>query len=304
MLSLDLLHTLFCLIVLQFQDSASTLVHFLLSFTDAQNKDVDESITDPTESRKEICLNDFTYLSKHREYMELNRNPISNGSVNDRTESCDNGQMINLATVTPSSVTFDSNAHDTAVDEGCSFRTDTNCTVVIDHVKNNIEINASQNRESGKPVSSGLMLNVDRLRHRRKKATPHRNPFPMSTGQKVTSQRPQKLIVKRSISTIFKCSRCDKEFKVKSRLRDHQINVHNQSSEHHCIKCDKYFPYASKLKDHMSYHEGIRSYRCHMCPKGFCRKNDLDVHMKTHTRGNSRLYTGRNITNSLEMLHK
>ena len=51
------------------------------------------------------------------------------------------------------------------------------------------------------------------------------------------------------------CDRCERQFRTKSNLLQHQILVHNQTSPYQCLKCNKYFPCGSHLEKHMKSHE-------------------------------------------------
>ena len=81
----------------------------------------------------------------------------------------------------------------------------------------------------------------------------------------------------------LKCDICEKLFKEKSQLSEHQRGVHGIDVRHRCTHCGKGFYSKSRFDSHMRCHLGIRPYPCGICNKAFGSKSGLDCHTRVHT---------------------
>lgn len=113
----------------------------------------------------------------------------------------------------------------------------------------------------------------------------------------------------------YLCEDCGSNFKNPASLRHHRIRKHQPTnnkkectvcnkmipiysmSKHmhthkaytiQCPRCDKMFKNTSTLKQHIRIHEDQRQYKCDMCGVGFNRRDGLRLHMKVHTKSDSR----------------
>lgn len=81
----------------------------------------------------------------------------------------------------------------------------------------------------------------------------------------------------------FKCSNCEKLFRTKSNLKDHQNNCLG-ILPYECRYCDKRFPTTTKLKNHVKLkHDKKFIAICSICNIGFIKVSDYKSHMMTHS---------------------
>ena len=80
-------------------------------------------------------------------------------------------------------------------------------------------------------------------------------------------------------SGLFKCSKCDTEFKKKQNARTHMKVVHLKIKKVICEKCPKLFSSHSELKRHMLSHTQEKNIRCKFCELKFGRKWNLSKHI-------------------------
>ena len=89
------------------------------------------------------------------------------------------------------------------------------------------------------------------------------------------------------ILTALQCSNCEKVFKSKSSLRDHEIRNHGRKGE--IFKCDfesceKDFTNPALLRNHLRTHTDERPFSCSYCNCNFKAKFHMENHSKRHTK--------------------
>ncbi|XP_065086567.1 transcription factor grauzone-like [Ochlerotatus camptorhynchus] len=79
--------------------------------------------------------------------------------------------------------------------------------------------------------------------------------------------------------TAFRCEVCDKTFKSKRYLREHQANVHGSDEQRpfQCDQCNRFFAKESLLQTHKRHHEKMP---CPQCGQVFANSISLKAHMK------------------------
>ena len=83
--------------------------------------------------------------------------------------------------------------------------------------------------------------------------------------------------------TPYQCTYCPKKFSSKDSLTYHE-RTHTGETPYICKVCHKGFKTGSALRYHeISTHGGEKSYECPHCKKQFIQKNDLTIHVRTHT---------------------
>ena len=114
----------------------------------------------------------------------------------------------------------------------------------------------------------------------------------------------------KSISELFQCKTCAKNFTVKKNLMRH-MKIHSGQKPYQCKTCSKCFNNSKtlknhkithtqekpfdcktcfkkfKLKNHLSRHElvhsGEKPFKCNICSKCYKQSNDLQIHIRSHT---------------------
>lgn len=93
-----------------------------------------------------------------------------------------------------------------------------------------------------------------------------------------------------------KCGHCDKTFRRRRGLREHETNVHRLHSPRNelgtvkekkvysCKICVKTFTWSTALSTHKKSHSAIARYKCPKCKKGFKDNSLLWNHVKTHSK--------------------
>nr|XP_033788612.1 zinc finger protein OZF-like isoform X1 [Geotrypetes seraphini] len=118
-------------------------------------------------------------------------------------------------------------------------------------------------------------------------------------------------LMKDAVEKPFKCTKCDRRFRLESKLRNHQ-SLHTLQRRFICLQCKKGFTHKQHLTRHQKIHEerrvlficndcgmsfnhkgnftthrrlhtGERPFSCPECGESFNRKADLIIHQRTHT---------------------
>lgn len=84
---------------------------------------------------------------------------------------------------------------------------------------------------------------------------------------------------------LYECSFCDRQFRVKKSLIQHQ-NIHENIKPYNCQYCEEtFFNNQAKLHHERRIHTFHKPYKCEPCEKSFYTKNEINVHTKRkHTR--------------------
>ena len=88
-------------------------------------------------------------------------------------------------------------------------------------------------------------------------------------------------ITTQHLSEPTKCSYCERTFRSKAGLRDHELTHLNKNPR--CDVCDKSFSNLQSLRDHLVVHVGKRNYKCPSCGKAYIHCRNLRRHMKCHS---------------------
>ena len=84
-----------------------------------------------------------------------------------------------------------------------------------------------------------------------------------------------------SMTPIYQCSICEKNFKKMYLLKRHQICHSDKFFK--CSKCIQKFKRKADLKKHLEIHSDSQTvFQCNICTKILKRKKDLGRHMKIH----------------------
>lgn len=84
---------------------------------------------------------------------------------------------------------------------------------------------------------------------------------------------------------LYDCKYCDRKFRVKKSLIQHQ-NIHENKKPYNCQYCEEtFFNNQAKLHHERRIHTFHKPYKCEPCDKSFYTKNEINVHTKRkHTR--------------------
>ena len=80
----------------------------------------------------------------------------------------------------------------------------------------------------------------------------------------------------------FQCHKCDFKTGHKTRLREHNLYVHEKPHERpQCFLCNKEFESSYNLKKHVTIvHEKLKNFKCTYCEVAYGQKGDLNRHVK------------------------
>lgn len=81
-------------------------------------------------------------------------------------------------------------------------------------------------------------------------------------------------------STVYVCSECGKIAATETALRSHKKYVHQAPRKYKCTICDKAFKVAVVLREHMATHTGEDLYTCPHCPRTFKVSSNMHHHRK------------------------
>lgn len=79
----------------------------------------------------------------------------------------------------------------------------------------------------------------------------------------------------------FKCHHCDKKFRLRCLLKAHLDQV-NGVTAIICMLCNKTFPNKNDLGIHMRSHSNDKPFKCSMCPKAYKTSSARASHQETH----------------------
>ena len=91
------------------------------------------------------------------------------------------------------------------------------------------------------------------------------------------SCKPEEVIIKKKT-----CEICEKSFKTKEHLRQHQRS-HTGEKPFLCISCGKAFTQQGNLIKHMRIHAGTKMFLCEVCSRPFMTKGALTEHSLIHS---------------------
>eukprot|EP00088_Acartia_fossae_P016198 TRINITY_DN19058_c0_g2_i4.p1 TRINITY_DN19058_c0_g2~~TRINITY_DN19058_c0_g2_i4.p1 ORF type:complete len:217 (-),score=29.43 TRINITY_DN19058_c0_g2_i4:123-773(-) len=77
------------------------------------------------------------------------------------------------------------------------------------------------------------------------------------------------------------CEMCPETYSCKSEFIKHVKSHH--TVQFTCDVCHKSFASEKSFKNHKMLHDGVRPFKCEMCPRTYITKNRLNKHVKTHT---------------------
>jgi len=87
------------------------------------------------------------------------------------------------------------------------------------------------------------------------------------------------LTKKHDRKTFHPCSQCDREFKRKASLTRHLKGAHAEDRPYACRDCDRRFTDRDDLKVHLHSHSGAKRYPCSKCSRSFSLKSSLKTHL-------------------------
>ena len=95
------------------------------------------------------------------------------------------------------------------------------------------------------------------------------------------NHKTSKVNEKKSRNASLKCKNCQKSFRQKKKLKEHEV-VHTGGKPFQCATCSKRFSFKSALKNHIMIHDGTFPCHCQTCGKGFPMPSLLKVHERIH----------------------
>ena len=123
------------------------------------------------------------------------------------------------------------------------------------------------------------------------------NHFQCSTCQKAFKFRTHLINHEKTHTKPYKCGQCDETFAEATKLASHEINVHGEviassvtsSALIKCCFCPKVFPARSQALLHERTHTKERPFQCSICSKRFAAKCNLTAHERIHAGESKRL---------------
>ncbi|KAK4326160.1 hypothetical protein Pmani_003285 [Petrolisthes manimaculis] len=90
----------------------------------------------------------------------------------------------------------------------------------------------------------------------------------------------QEKIVNKDGKVIYKCLKCNEEFKMRLQLKEHRKVHSNKVRIYDCSHCDKVFTEARKYYSHLAFHD--RLFECRLCGRRFSLLRNLKKHLTIH----------------------
>lgn len=81
----------------------------------------------------------------------------------------------------------------------------------------------------------------------------------------------------------FVCDQCGKGFRSQSYLKKHLLCVHSDVRNYKCSMCEKSFKLSYCLTKHERVHTKVLDYDCQFCDKKFSTRWNMKAHMRRHT---------------------
>lgn len=76
----------------------------------------------------------------------------------------------------------------------------------------------------------------------------------------------------------FKCNHCDKRFRRRANMYEHNMVKHSDEKRYKCSHCDKQFSLPYNLRLHERIHTGEKPYKCNLCPEKYTNSGALRRH--------------------------
>ena len=127
------------------------------------------------------------------------------------------------------------------------------------------------------------------------------NHFQCSTCQKAFKFRTHLINHEKTHTKPYKCGQCDETFAEATKLASHEMNVHGEviassvtsSALIKCCFCPKVFPARSQALLHERTHTKERPFQCSICSKRFAAKCNLTAHERIHAGESKRLVAAK-----------
>uniref|UniRef100_A0A7S2XB70 C2H2-type domain-containing protein n=1 Tax=Lotharella oceanica TaxID=641309 RepID=A0A7S2XB70_9EUKA len=108
------------------------------------------------------------------------------------------------------------------------------------------------------------------------------NSFTQHANRQTHEQSQHGLVQRR-----FRCSLCNKMFRLKHHLINHNRTHFDDSAPFRCAACSKTFNQIGNMMAHLKYHSGVKPYTCPHCNSSFAVKGTLLRHLKLHSTSRS-----------------
>lgn len=90
----------------------------------------------------------------------------------------------------------------------------------------------------------------------------------------------QEKVVNEDGKVIYRCLKCNEEFKMRLQLKEHRKVHSNKVKIYDCGHCDKVFTEARKYYSHLAFHD--RLFECRLCGRKFSLLRNLKKHLTIH----------------------